>query len=137
MEEREVNGRLAAMLWLRAGEPARAAAILRALPAMPRETAFACVTTVLENPPGGGAWDDPALEAFGLPPDDPDVCRVLIQNFTWGERPEPARRFAERLLRLRPGDPDGAAALRYVAGMRPLNPFTMPRPDDPPVAPAR
>ncbi len=136
-EEREVNGRLAAMLRLYAGDRADAAAILQGLPPIPRETALACVTTALENPPGAGRWDEPALEAFGLSPGDPDVCRSLIQNFTWGEREEPARRFAERLLRLRPGDPDGIAALRYAEGMRPLNPFTMPRPEDSPPGPAR
>lgn len=128
--ERAVDLRIAAMLLAADARRGEAGDILEAVPAIPREPAIVEITSLLMDAPGGSRWDEPALFAFGFAPDDAEVCRVLMQNFVWGHRPAAARRFAERLLRLRPADPDPVAVLRRIATMKGPDAFAFPAPPD-------
>ena len=128
--ERSVDLRIGAMLLAADGRRDRAVDLLRSAGPIPRERAITEITSLLMDAPGGSRWDEPALLAFGFAPGDAEVCRVLTQNFVWGRRPAVARRFAERLRRLRPGDADAAEALEYIGRMKVPDVFAYPAPPD-------
>ena len=128
--ERSIDLRTAAVLLAADGRRDQAIELVRSAPPIPRERAITEVTSLLMDAPGGSRWDDPALLAFDLAPEDVEVCRALTQNFVWGRRPTVARRFAERLGRLRPGAADAAAALEYIARMKKPDAFAHPAPPD-------
>jgi hypothetical protein len=128
--DRSVDARVAAMLLAAAGREAEAAEAIRSAGPVPRERAVTEITQLLMDAPPGSRWDEPALRAFGFDPGDTNVLRVLIQNFVWGKKPGPARRFADRLLEIRPSDPDALSALRYIARMKPPDAFAYPAPPE-------
>jgi hypothetical protein len=127
--ERSIHLRVAAMLLAAVGRRSDALQLLKGAAPIPRERAIAEVTSLLTETPGGARWDEPALLAFGFAT-DAEACRILTQNLVWGRQPVAARRFAERLRRLHPGDADATAALDYIATMKKPDLFAYPAPPE-------
>ncbi len=99
-----VHRRIAAMFLLAEGRISEADTILASAPALPRGVALADLRAVLAEQPPGRLFDDPALRAFEISPDDSAAARDLMRWFSQMKYVEPAIRFAQRLEKLRPGD---------------------------------
>ena len=114
---RDVDHRIAAMLLFTAGDSIRARQILAPLPPLDQTTALGLVWAFLSTPDRREANDDAALEAFGIPRDDPESIRALMNSFNRPGAYAVALRFADRLLELRPGDIE---ARRVIAAIEAL-----------------
>jgi hypothetical protein len=114
---REVDHRIAAMLLFTAGDSVGARRLLAPLPPLDRTIALGVVALLLSTPDRRRANDDAALEAFGIPRDDPESIRALMTSCNKPGAYPVAMRFARRLLELRPAD---AGALHVIAAIEAL-----------------
>ena len=113
-----VNRRIAAMLLLSRGEEEGAGALLKGLPDLPVARSIETVGILLTVPTRGVALEVPALKAFGLRPDDPDVLRALLGGMMALSYYDQAERIAIRLLTLRPGQKEAEDALDRIHRFR-------------------
>lgn len=111
---RDVDHRTAAMLLFTAGDSVGARQLLAPLPPLDRTIALGVVALFLSTPDRRQANDDAALEAFGIPRDDPESTRALMTSCNRPGAYPVALRFARRLLELRPGD---AGAIQVIAAI--------------------
>ena len=114
---REVDHRIAAMLLLAAGDSIQARQILAPLHPLDRAIALPIVGLFLSTPDRREPNDDAALQAFGIPRDDPESIRAVMTSCNKPGAFPAALRFARRLLDLRPGD---AGALQVIAAIEAL-----------------
>jgi hypothetical protein len=110
-----LDARIAAMLLLADGKIEFAKDLLAHVPPMGREDALSALTGVLAESPPSLDLDEAGLEAFGVKPSDADAARYLMKWFVALGYDSPAMRFAQRLLRLLPHDPEGSAVLRELS----------------------
>jgi len=99
-----VDARLASAFLLAAGKPEFARDVLGHVPALERNDALGALAGALAESPPGLDLDDPALAAFGIDADDSGAARILMRWFLEHRYEEAASRFAQRVLRLVPGD---------------------------------
>jgi uncharacterized protein with von Willebrand factor type A (vWA) domain len=110
----DFDRRLAAATLLASGRPTEAAALLKQLSALGREQALDGVCAALTpGLPRPGLYDA-AFQVFGLDPSDAEAYRYLMFYFSDKVLLEKAKRMAERLLALRPGDEDATAMLDAI-----------------------
>lgn len=121
-----LDRRLAAMFLFYAGRDAEAAQLLLHVPRVHRDNALEIIARLVTDPPPGPSWDDPALRAFDLDPNDPEACRYLMRHFAELDRREDATRFALRLLTIVRTDSEADATLERLRAVRALQPFTLP-----------
>jgi hypothetical protein len=111
----DFDRRLAAATLLASGRPTEAAVLLKQLPALGREQALngvcAALTPVMPRP---GLYDA-AFRVFGLDPGDAEANRYLMFYFSDKVLLDKAKRMAERLLALRPGDEEATAMLDAIS----------------------
>jgi len=109
------DARIAAMLLLADGKIDFARDLLAHVPPMGREDALSALIGVLAESPPGLDLDEAALDAFGVQRDDADAQRFLMKWFVARGYDGPAMRFALRVIRLLPGDPESSAVLRQLS----------------------
>jgi hypothetical protein len=109
---RAYDRRSAAAILLAAGREHDAAQVLEATPAFHREDAIQEVAGLIAKPIPGIDLDEGALRAFGLAPSDSNAVRSVMQTLERGGYREGAVRFARRLLRLVPEDPEAESLAR-------------------------
>ena len=109
-----VHRRMAAMFLFAEGRDREGEAILRATFELPRGLALEDLNAVLAEQPPGRIYDEYALRAFGISPGDPDANRSLMRWFARMKYVEVALRFAQRLERLKPGDPEATKVSRRM-----------------------
>jgi hypothetical protein len=109
---RAYDRRSAAAILLAAGRERDAAQILEATPAFHREDAIQEVAGLIAKPVPGIDLDEGALRAFGLAPSDSNAVRSVMKTLERGGYREGAVRFARRLLRLVPEDPEAESLAR-------------------------
>jgi hypothetical protein len=102
------------MLRISRGENVAAADLLRGLPDLDPDDAFHKVAMYLTIPTRGTPLEVPALQAFGISPDDPTVIRALLEALLPLGYSDVSRRLAERLLTMRPGDSEATAAIAHI-----------------------
>ncbi len=102
---------LSAMFLLYGGRRDEASKILATTPAFPREDALAVVRRLLAEPSESEKLDDTAFEAFGLSSSDPEAIRWIMRDFVHDGALAQAAWYAQRLLRLAPGDPEGLGVI--------------------------
>jgi hypothetical protein len=111
----DFDRRLAAATLLASGRPTEAAGLLKQLPALGREQALDGVCAALTpGLPRAGLYD-PAFRVFGLDPSDAEAYRYLMFYFSDRVLLDKAKRMAERLLALRPGDEEATAMLDAIS----------------------
>ena len=125
-----VDCRMAAMLLFQDGRDRDAQMILGRIPPLPREGALIALTNILANPGGAHPWDDAALRAFDLAPDDASVWRDLMRRFENPLYSSDGIRFAQRLLRLEPGDAEATKLIQQLSLYAEIAPIAMPAPPD-------
>lgn len=125
-----LDRRYAAMLLFHEGRDREAEEMLKHVPPVTRANALDIVAATLANPGGPHPWDDDALRAFGLEVNDPSVWRDLMRRSDDPIRVRDAIRFAERLLRLEPGDPDAVSTVRRLSRYWDIVPIAVPAPPD-------
>jgi len=110
----DFDRRITCALLFASGREAEANRILASLPQVPREQAIdgvrAILTPLLPRP----GLDEGAFRAFGLDLKDAVAYRNLMLSFSNMVLLEKAKRMAERLLELKPGDPDALAMLEAI-----------------------
>ena len=113
--------RISAMMLLAAGRREEASAALENLPPLSKEDALWSVKPFLTETSASEHLDEAAFEAFGISATDPEAIRWLMQHFRVERAPAQAAWYAERLLALVPGDPDGIDVVRAAerAGVQP------------------
>jgi hypothetical protein len=121
-----LDRRLAAMFLFYAGHDAQAAQLLHYVPRVRRDNALKIVARLLTDPPPGPSWDDAALRAFDIDPNDPDACRYLMRYFEGLDRRADATRFAVRLLAKIPTDSDAQTTIVRLKEIPAPQPFTLP-----------
>ena len=99
-----VHRRMAAMFLLSEGRNREAEAILDSTAVLPRGVAIADLRAVLAEQPEGRIFDEHALRAFAISPDDTTAIRDLMLWFAKMKYMKPALRFAARLSRIVPHD---------------------------------
>lgn len=124
------DSRFAAMLLYAGGQDQRADSLLVGVPDIGRENALVCVRAVQTNPAGSRPGDDAAFRAFGLSLSDTAAWRQLMRWSSEGEDPPDAIRFAHRILRLLPGDPEALDVIRLQAEHPEWIPLKIPGPAD-------
>jgi len=111
----DFDRRLAAATLLASGRPTDAAGLLKSLPALGRGQALDGVCAALTpGLPRAGLYDA-AFRVFGLDPGDAEANRYLMFYFSDRVLLEKAKRMAERLLVLRPGDEEATAMLDAIS----------------------
>src|SRR5258705_4254925 len=95
-----------------AGRGGGPASLLPPAPPLPRQQALSDLKVALAEQPSGASFDEFALWAFGVAPNDYNTLRELTTWLIQLAYAEPARRMAERMLALQPGD---HVALRTIA----------------------
>jgi len=110
-----LDARIAAMLLLADGRVEFARDLLAHVPNMNREDALSALTGVLAESPLSRNLDEVALAAFGIELTDTDALRYLMHWFAARGYDDAAVRFAQRLLRSLPGDPEADALLRQLS----------------------
>src|SRR4029077_8604961 len=103
---RNINNRFAAMTLLSYGRRAEAKQILDHVPRLNREAQLAGVGAILDLSPPEANWDEQALEAYEIRPDDVEALRELMRRFAASGRADVAVRFALRVQTLYPEDPE-------------------------------
>lgn len=103
--------RIAATMLLCDGQGAAARALLSGLPQFPPDVAINHVGLLLTVPTRGTRFENAALEAFGLPLNDPRVYRFLLRGLLQLGYDQVAARIATRLLALQPGDLEAQRAV--------------------------
>ena len=95
--------------------------LLATTPSFSREDALGIVKRLLGEATPNEQLDEAAFEAFGLSSSDAETIRWLMRAFQKEGSFAQAAWYAERLLRLRPGDQESALLLRQSAhaGVRP------------------
>jgi hypothetical protein len=118
---REYVERVSAMILLAAGRRDEARTILNALPTLSEEDALWSVKPLLTETSSSEKLDEAAFEAFGLSSDDPETLRWVMRRFQKEGALAQAAWYAERLLRLLPGDQEGNDVIRatHRAGLKP------------------
>ncbi len=111
-----LDARIAAMVLLADGKESFADDLLAHVPAMSREDMLAALCGVLADLPPGRDWDDAGLAAFGIHPDDVGAARFLMNWFAAHGYEASAIRFAERVLRVLPGDAEAVAVRAALEG---------------------
>ncbi len=106
--------RLAATFLLAGGREAEAQRLCASLPALPRDHAIQAVAAVLGPELPGLRLEDAAFQAYGVSQTDPEAYRFLMTYFSDHVQIPQARRMAERLLALEPGDEEGTAMLKAI-----------------------
>lgn len=109
-----INRRIAAMLLLSRGDVSAAASLLKGLPELPPAQAFEDVGLLLTVPTRVTHLDEYALEAFGFSPNDPVILHPLLKALLSLGYNDVSRRLADRLLRIRPDDPEAKAAIAHI-----------------------
>jgi hypothetical protein len=110
-----LDARIAAMFLLADGKEAYARDLLAHVPTMSREDALGALSGVLADLPPGRDWDDAGLEAFGIRSDDIGADRQLMKWFATYGYERSATRFAQRILRDLPADPEATALITASA----------------------
>jgi hypothetical protein len=111
----DFDRRLAAALLLASGRAGEAGALLEQLPALGGEQAIDAASAALTPELPRPGLDDAVFRVVGLNPNDPEVYRHLMFFFSDRILLEKAKRMAERLLVLRPGDEEATAMLDAIA----------------------
>ncbi len=111
---RSYDERVSAMVFLAAGDRARADRALALAPPISREFALYGVGKVLAEPTGLARLDSCAFAAFGISSSDPVVLRSLMETFYASEFVPQAIGLARRLQAVAPGDSESAAILKEL-----------------------
>jgi hypothetical protein len=98
------DARLASVFLLANKRPDLARDVLAHVPPIEEPAALEAIAEVLAEAPQELDLDDAALVAFGINPNDPEAARLLMRWFAAHGYDRAAIRFAQRLLRLAPGD---------------------------------
>src|SRR2546427_4107865 len=109
-----VHQRMAAMFLFSEGRDAEGKAIADSAIALPRGVALEDLGAVLSEQPPGKLYDDVALRAFGVDPNDPGAIRHLMKWFADNRYVETALRFANRMQTLSPGDEQASEVMREM-----------------------
>jgi hypothetical protein len=123
-----LDRRLAAMLLFHDGRDREAEELLHHVPPVLRNNAIDIVAATLANPEGSHPWDDDALRAFGFATNDPATWRELMRRSDDPLHASDAIRFAQRLLQLKPGDPEATELIRRLSQYCDIAPITVPAP---------
>jgi hypothetical protein len=109
------------MILLAAGRRDKAATILATVPALSKEDALWSLKPFLTEASSSERLDEAGFEAFGLSSRDPEAIRWVMRRFQREEALAQAAWYAERLLRLVPGDQEGNDVIRAAdrAGVNP------------------
>jgi hypothetical protein len=114
-QTRSFDRRLAAAFYLTAGERREAANALRGLPPVGRLDALNSLVALL-GPVGSRENLGPAaLQAYGIPADDPEIWRCLMHAFLSAREIEPAWRMARQVRALLPDDVEAGRLLEWIA----------------------
>jgi hypothetical protein len=124
-----VHRRMAAMFLFADGRNGEAAAILDSTVALPRGVALADLHAVLAEQPPRRVFDPHALRAFGISPDDLDAARDLMRWFAAMKYVQPALRFAQRVEKLNPGDPEAKVVTQAMNALLEEQRRAFPGPD--------
>jgi hypothetical protein len=118
---RDYVQRVSAMILLAAGRRDKAATILATVPALSKEDALWSLKPFLTEASASERLDEAGFEAFGLSSADPEAIRWVMRRFQREGALAQAAWYAERLLRLAPGDPEGSDVIRAAdrAGVNP------------------
>lgn len=112
---RSFDRRLAAAFCLAAGKNREAAKAIRGLPPVDRLEALHDLVALL-GPAGPRENLGPAaLQAFGVPVDDPEIWRCLMHAFLSAREIEPAWRMARQIRALLPNDMEAGQIIDWVA----------------------
>ena len=116
-QARSFDRRLAAAFYLTAGERREAANALKGLPPVGRLDALNSLVALL-GPAGSRENLGPAaLQAYGVPADDPEIWRCLMHAFLSAKEIEPAWRMARQVQALLPADVEAARLIEWIAGI--------------------
>ncbi len=125
---RDFDHRMAATLLFAAGRTAEASRLRDATAALDRAMSLAMLGGVIGAGTGSDRLDIAAFQAFGVSPLDPEAYRYLMEFFSNREQLQLARRMAEHLLVVRPGDVEATqmrAAVLAVPSWE--QPITLPK----------
>jgi hypothetical protein len=111
----EFDRRLAAALFYASGRDADAGKLLRGLSPLARSEAVGGVAAALTPELPRPGLDDAAFRAFGVSTQDTTAYAGLMFYFSDGILLKKAKRMAERILALDPGDEDAKAMLDAIA----------------------
>jgi hypothetical protein len=103
--------RLAATFLFASNRAGEAQALCKGLPKLPRQDAIHAVAAVLGPNLRGLVLDDAAFQAFGIPSNDPEIWRFLMNYFSDATMLKQTDRMARRLLALQPTDQEGLAMM--------------------------
>jgi len=121
---RSFDRRLAGAFCLAAGKNREAACALRGLPPADRLEALHDLVALL-GPAGSRENLGPAaLQAFGVPVDDPEIWRCLMHAFLSAREIEPAWRMARQVRALLPNDMEAGQVIDWVARIPRPEPVT-------------
>jgi hypothetical protein len=109
-----INRRIAAMIFSANGDVGSAASMVRNVPDLSVERAIQVVGLLLTVPTRGIHYDEHAMMAFGLSPDDPLVLETLLRGLMTLGYFETAERIAGRLLTVKHDAPEALDALRRI-----------------------
>jgi hypothetical protein len=112
-----VHRRMAAMFLLADGREHEAQTIIDSTVVLPRGVAIADLFAVLAEHPPDRTYDDSAMRAFAIRPNDADATRQLMKSFADNKYTESALRFAQRLQALKPGDPEATDVIRRMTAL--------------------
>jgi tetratricopeptide (TPR) repeat protein len=110
----DFDRRMTCALLFASGRDTEANRLLASLPKVPREQAIDGVRAILSPELPRPGLDDGAFQAFGLDRSDAEAYRDLMLSFSDMVKLEKAKRMAERLLELKPEDPDALAMLEAI-----------------------
>ena len=111
----DYDKRLSAMIRYAQGRSREAESLKAVALQFDRETSINMVGKLLDEPTGNAALDSMALPAFGVSPDDTVAVRKYMRMAHGAGAGDRATAFAERFLRLVPGDGEATAILREEA----------------------
>ncbi len=114
---RSVHRRMATMFLLAEGREPEAKAVMDSTVALPRGIAIADVCAVLAEQPPNRTYDDVALRAFAIAPDDIAAIRQIMNWFAENRYEDAGLRFARRVQELNPGDSEADAVARKMTAL--------------------
>jgi hypothetical protein len=103
--------RLSAMFLIAAGRREEAETLLATVSNLSKEDALWSIRPVVTEPSASEELDRAVFEAFGLSSSDPEALRWIMREFVKIGSVAQAAWYAEQLLRIIPGDPEGAGVL--------------------------